>query len=155
MQIKRGDSMLKEEIFIAKPIQEVWDFIVLEYAKSFKCSPSQLKDKEVETVARNFNNQEFKITQKVVTFDVNRKIEIVSENKKDRVTTGYELTEDKDGTFLVSYEFGEGKESFFKSLNYKLWSLPILRNSSKKRLRHRLEMVQGLLEGTIEDFEEN
>ena len=33
--------MLKEEIFIQKPIDEVWDFIVFEYAKSFKCSPSQ------------------------------------------------------------------------------------------------------------------
>ncbi len=142
--------MLKEEIFIQKPIQEVWDYVVLEYAKSFKCSPSQLKDKEIESVAKTFNNQEVKIKQSVVTFEENTKIEVVSENAKDKVITGYTLTPDEDGTFLATYEQGEGKNSFFRSMNYKLWTLPILRNSSKKRLRHRLETIKGLIEGTFE-----
>lgn len=145
--------MLKEEIFIQKPIQEVWDFVVLEYAKSFKCSPSQLMGKEISTVTKNFSNQEFKITQRVSVFEDKQKIEVISENAKDKVITGYELTEDDDGTFLSTYEFGEGKDSILRSWNYKLWSLPLLRNSSKKRLRNRLETIKGLIEGTL-DLEE-
>lgn len=149
--------MLKDEVFIEKPINEVWDYIVLEYAKSFKCSPSQLKEKEIESVARTFNNQEVKIRQKVITLEENKKIEVISENKKDKVTTGYELTEDVDGTYLSTYEMGEGKEGFLRSLNYKLWTLPILRNSSKKRLRHRLETIKAILEGEFdtEDLNED
>lgn len=142
--------MLKEEIFIQKPIQEVWDFVVLEYAKSFKCSPSQLLGKETKTVTKNFSNQEFKITQTVTVLDDLQKVEVVSESTKDKVTTGYELTDDEDGTFLSTYEFGEGKDSFLRSWNYKLWSMPLLRNSSKKRLRNRLETIKGLIEGTLD-----
>lgn len=144
--------MLRDEVFIQKPIDEVWDYIVLEYAKSFKCSPSQLEGKEIESVAKAFNNQEVKIKQKVVTLIDNKKIEVVSENAKDKVTTGYELTEDEDGTFLSTYELGEGKDSFLRSLNYKLWTLPVLRNSSKKRLRHRLETIKAIILG---EFDEN
>lgn len=74
----KGDTMLKDEVFIEKPVEEVWDFIVLEYAKSFKCSPSQLKDKTLETTAKTFNNQEVKISQRVVIFEENSKIEVLS-----------------------------------------------------------------------------
>ncbi len=142
--------MLKEEIFIEKPVEEVWDYIVLEYAKSFKCSPSQLKDKVLETTAKTFNNKEVKISQKVVQFEENKLIEVLSENSRDKVTTGYSLTEDPDGTFLATYEIGEGQDGFLRSLNYKLWTLPFLRKSTVKRLRVRLETIKGLIEGTFD-----
>ncbi len=145
--------MLKDEIFIAKPVEEVWDYIVLEYAKSFKCSPSQLSDKVLETTAKTFNNKEVKITQKVSILKENETIEVISENSKDKVATGYTLSSDPDGTFLGTYEKGEGQDSFLRTLNYKLWSLPILKKSSARRLRARLETIKGLIEGTI-DLEE-
>lgn len=138
--------MLKEEIFIAKPITDVWEFIINEYAKSFKCSPSQLMGKEMETTVPSFGNREIQIKQTVQALEVNKRIEVTSENSRDLVTTGYELTEDEDGTFLMTYEKGQGKESMFRTWNYKLWTFPILRNSSLKRLRHRLEMIKGTIE---------
>lgn len=138
--------MLKEEIFIAKPITDVWEFIITEYAKSFKCSPSQLMGKEMETTVPSFRNREIQIKQTVQALEVNKRIEVISENSRDLVTTGYELTEDKDGTFLMTYEKGQGKESMFRTWNYKLWTFPILRNSSLKRLRHRLEMIKSTIE---------
>lgn len=138
--------MLKEEIFIQKPIDEVWDFIVLEYAKSFKCSPSQLKGKTTESVARTFTNKEFKITQTVTEVIDKERIEVVSENNRDRVLTGYSLIEDEDGTFLTTYEKGEGKESRLRTWNYKLWSMPLLRRSTVKRLRQRVESIKYILE---------
>jgi|SRR5690554_2550155 len=138
--------MLKEEIFIAKPITDVWEFIINEYAKSFKCSPSQLMGKEMETTVPSFRNREIQIKQTVQALEVNKRIEVISENSRDLVTTGYELTEDKDGTFLMTYEKGQGKESMFRTWNYKLWTFPILRNSSLKRLRHRLEMIKSTIE---------
>ncbi len=146
--------MLKEEIFIEKPITDVWEFVITEYAKTFKCSPSQLEGKEVEATANSFSGKPVKIKQTVQIIEVNKRIEVTSENSRDLVTTGYELTEDADGTFLATYEKGEGKSSVFRTWNYKLFSWPILRNSSKKRLRHRLEMIKGILEKTIELEEE-
>lgn len=138
--------MLKEEIFIAKPITDVWEFIVNEYAKSFKCSPSQLMGKEMETTVPSFGNREIKIKQTVQALEKNKRIEVVSENSRDLVTTGYELTADEDGTFLMTYEKGQGKDSVFRTWNYKLWTFPILRNSSLKRLRHRLDMIKDTIE---------
>ncbi|NLW15056.1 MAG: hypothetical protein GX038_02185 [Erysipelothrix sp.] len=147
--------MLKEEIFIEKPIEEVWEYIVLEYAKSFKCSPSQLKDKVLETKAKTFNNQEVSITQTVVALEEGVKIEVASENSKDYVVTGYELSADEDGTFLSTYEEGKGQNSTLRTLNYKLWTLPFLKKSSVRRLRQRLESIKGILEGTFEVETEN
>ena len=148
-----GVVMLKQEIFIEKPITDVWEFIVAEYAKSFKCSPSQLKDKEIETTVQSFGNKNVKIVQSVQKLEEFKLIEVLSENSRDLVTTGYALIEDPDGTFLTTYESAKGKSSVFRTWNYKLFALPILRNSSHKRMRQRLETIKGLLEGTL-DLEE-
>lgn len=147
--------MIKDTIFIEKPIEEVWDYIVLEYAKSFKCSPSQLNGKQIESTARSFNNKVINIKQTVVKLVENEVIEVESENSRDTVVTGYSLTNDEDGTFLTTYENGEGKESTLRSWNYKLWTFPLLNRSTKKRLRYRLETLKGLIEGTINTAQED
>lgn len=147
--------MVKEEVFIEKPVQEVWDFIVLELAKSFKCSPSKLQSKEIETTVKSFGNNDIKIKQFIGDYQPNKRIEIVSEGNKDIVKMVYELTEDNDGTFLMTFEVGEGKSSFFRTMNYKFMSLPIMKRSTSKRLRQRLETMKGFLEGTLDLNQDN
>ena len=69
--------MLKEEIFIEKPITDVWEFVITEYAKTFKCSPSQLEGKEVEATANSFSGKPVKIKQTVQIIEVNKRIEVL------------------------------------------------------------------------------
>lgn len=146
--------MLQAQIFIEKPVEEVWRFIELEFAKVFKCSPSKLLNQEIKSTARNFNGQEISIEQKVTVFEPNTKITIESINSKDRVFTSYELIADADGTFLSTTEDGHGVSSKARSLNYKLMSLPIISRGSRKRLLKRLETMKYIIEGGPLDTED-
>lgn len=147
--------MVRAEIFIEKPIEEVWQFIEMEFAKVFKCSPKQLLDKSIETKTHTFSGHEIAIKQRISKLEPNVRLEMESENTKDFVVTGYELTADSEGTFLATYEEGEGKESKIRSLNYKFMALPFLKNGSKKRLMRRLESMKYLIEGSgVENIEE-
>lgn len=147
--------MLQAQIWIDKPIEEVWHFIELEFAKVFKCSPSKLLNQEIKSTARNFNGQEISIEQRVTVLEPNHLITIESINSKDRVFTSYELIKDEEGgTYLSTTEDGEGVTSKARSLNYKLMSLPIISRGSKKRLYKRLETMKYIIEGGLEETEE-
>ena len=141
--------MIRERIFIEKPISEVWDYVVLELAKSFKCSPSQLKGKEVKSTTQNFGSS-VEITQTVTELEPQEYVEIVSESSKTRAVKIYEFEADEDGTYLVTGEKGEGINSIFRTWNFRLLELPVLRNSTKKKLRFSLEYIKASLEGTLE-----
>lgn len=132
---------MKETIWINKNREAVWDFVVLEFAKAFKCSPRQLIKKEIVITRKSK-----KITQTVPIQDKPEKLVLVSEDEKERVETHYEFTEDEDGSFLSVYEVGRGKNNMFRTLFYKAQSLPILRSRRKKRTRQRLESIKYFME---------
>lgn len=141
--------MIKETVLIEKPINEVWDYIVMELAKSFHCSPSQLEGKVVETTAESFRGK-VTIKQSVSIVRPMEYIEIISENDDTLARKIYEFVEDEFGTHLTSGEAGEGKKSILRTWNYKLLSFPILRNSSKKKLRYGLMYIKDALEGNLD-----
>ena len=132
---------MKETIWINKDRETVWDFVVLEFAKAFKCSPRQLQKKEIV-----LQRKSKKITQTVPIQDKPKQLVLVSEDEKEIVETHYEFSEDDDGSFLTVYEIGKGKNSLIRTLFYKAQSLPILRGRRKKRTRQRLESIKYLME---------
>jgi hypothetical protein len=141
--------MIKETVLIEKPLNEVWDFLIMELAKNFKCSPSQLEKKVLETKAESFRG---KVTIKQTVSEIRPMefIEIISENEDTLARKIYELVEDDLGTHLTSGEDGEGKNSILRTWNYKLMSFPVLRNASKKKLRYGLLYIKDTLEGNLE-----
>lgn len=143
--------MIQEQIWIDKPIDDVWNFIELEFAKVFKCSPSKLSGKEIKAQASNFTGQRIEIIQRIAELQKPNRLVLESENSKDRVRTIYELEADGDAaTFLRSSEMGEGISSKMRTFNYKVMGLPILRSGSKKKLRNRLDSIKMMLEGNGE-----
>lgn len=139
--------MVKETIFIEKPINEVWDFIELEFAKAFKCSPQALLGKTTTIDSMNFTGKTIKVNQEVIIHDKESHFAFVSLNSKDRVESHYEFSADPEGTYLTTYEIGSGVESKLRTWNYTLFTLPILRGSTKKKLRRRLEGLKSMMEG--------
>lgn len=133
---------MKETIWINHDQEAVWDFVVLEFAKIFKCSPRQLKTKEI-TIKRASK----KITQSIPIQDKPNKLMLLSEDEKDRVETHYEFSKEDEGSFLSIYELGTGKDNFLRTLFYKAQSLPFIRSGRRKRLRQRLESIKYLMEG--------
>lgn len=143
--------MLKETIFIEKPINEVWDFIEMEFAKAFKCSPQALLGKTTTADSMNFTGKPIKVNQVVTIHDKESHFAFTSENSKDRVESHYEFEADPEGTYLTTYEIGSGVQSKMRTWNYQLFTLPILRGSTKKKLRRRLEGLKAMIES--EDVE--
>ena len=143
--------MIKETVYIEKPLEEVWDYVHMEFAKSFKCSPSQLEGKEIKSKARTMNG-EIEIIQTATKVIPNELIEVVSIGGNTISTKIYEFVGDDEGTYLTTGEKGEGKDSFIKTMNYKILSLPILRNSTKKKMRQGLAYIKADLEGTLEEI---
>lgn len=138
--------MIKESIFINKPINEVWDFIEMEFAKAFKCSPQALLGKTTNAESMNYTGKSFKVHQVVTIHDKESHFAFTSENSKDLVESHYEFEADPEGTYLTTYEIGTGVDSKLRTLNYQLFSLPILRGSTKKKLRRRLEGLRAMIE---------
>lgn len=140
--------MIKEQIWIDKPLEDVWSFIEKEFAKAFKCSPSKLLNATTSVKTKTFSGHETTLKQTVSELQSLSRLVIVSENSKDRVFTGYEVvSDDEGGTFVTLYEQGEGIEKKSRSWNYTLMTLPIINRGSKKRLRRRLESIKYILEG--------
>lgn len=137
---------MKETIWINKGQEEVWSFVVLEFAKAFKCSPRQLKTKKMV-----YKQGPKTITQSIPIQEKPHKLVLLSEDKNDQVETHYEFSKEDEGSFLSIYEVGKGKNSIFKTLYYKAQSLPLIRSRRSKRLRQRLESIKYLMEG--EEFE--
>ncbi|WP_166083058.1 hypothetical protein [Erysipelothrix anatis] len=144
--------MIKETIYIEKPIEEVWNFIELEFAKVFKTSPSKLLGKTIEAETMNFTGKVIAIRQEVTIQEKPHRLIIQSESGRDLVETEYILETDEagTGTYLTASESGKGKKSTLRSLNYSLMSLPILRGSAKKKVRARIEGIKILVEGEAE-----
>lgn len=138
--------MLKETIFIEKPINEVWYFIEMEFAKAFKCSPKALLGKTTTVDSMNFTGKSITVSQVVTIHDNQSHFAFTSENSKDRVESHYVLEADPEGTYLTTYEIGTGVQSKMRTLNYQLFTLPILRGSTKKKLRRRLEGLKTMIE---------
>lgn len=143
--------MIKEQIWIEKPIEEVWAFVEKEFAKAFKCSPSKLTEATTTVKTKSFTGSEVVLNQSVTQLVRLEKITIQSVNGDDCVSSGYEFEADGEtGTFLSLFETGTNLSKKSKSLNYTIMSLPILNRGSKKRLRRRLESIKSLLESTGE-----
>lgn len=139
--------MIKETIYIEKPIDEVWNFVEMEFAKVFKTSPSKLIGKTITVETMNFTGKMFNIEQSITTQEKNKELILRSESGKDIVLCHYQFDADgENGTYLTSFEDGEGKSSKLRTWNYTLMTLPILRGSSKKKLRRRLEGIKMMLE---------
>lgn len=142
--------MIQEEVYIQRPLVEVWDFVVLEFAKVFKCSPSKIEGKSTITSAKTTGGTERKVTQTIKEVVLHEKIVLITKSDQDYVEMVYLFRADETGVFLSSYEIGTGEGSLFQKVGYKLMQLPVLRNSTKKRLRSRLLTIKGILEGTLE-----
>lgn len=139
--------MIKETVFINKPLDEVWDFVEMEFAKAFKCSPKALLGKKTEIDSMNFTGKTIRVKQEVIIHDEKAHFAFVSENAKDRVESHYEFEADPEGTYLTTYEVGQGVDSKLRTWNYTLFTLPILNRSTKKKLRARLEGLKIMIEG--------
>lgn len=142
--------MIQEEVYIQRPLIDVWDFVVLEFAKVFKCSPSKIEGRSTTTYAKTTSGAERKVIQTIKEVVLHEKIVLITKSDHDYVEMVYLFKDDENGVFLSSYEIGKGQGSFFQKIGYKLMQLPILRNSTKKRLRSRLLTIKGILEGTLE-----
>ncbi|CAM4306533.1 SRPBCC domain-containing protein [Erysipelothrix inopinata] len=144
--------MIKETIYIEKPINEVWDFVELQFAKAFKCSPSKILGKETTAETLNFTGKTMTVSQKITTVDKEKHLVMTSESGKDLVESHYEFEADEadNGTYLTFYESGEGKKSKLRSMNFSFFSLPILRRSTKKKFRRRLESLKVMIESDDE-----
>ncbi len=139
---------MKETIWIDRDIEVVWDYVELEFAKIFKCSPKKLSQK---TLVIKRGNKE--ITQSIKMQDKPHHLVLLSEDESDLVETHYTLFEDEEGCFLSLHEVGKGKKNALKTLYYRAQKLPILRSKRKKELRDRLYSIKYLLETDNEDKE--
>ena len=132
---------MKETIYINKDIETVWDFVELEFAKVFKCSPKKLKGKQI-TVKRKGKD----LTQTIIIHNKPHHLALLSEDDYDHVETHYQMLADEDGCFLTLHEFGKGKNNLLKTLFYKSQKLPIIHSRRKKQQRQRLESLKYLIE---------
>ena len=139
---------MKETIWIDREVEEVWDFVELEFAKIFKCSPKKLSEKTL-TIKRG--NKE--ICQSIKVQDKPHRLVLVSEDDSDLVETHYTFIEDNEGSFVSLYELGKGKKNVLRTLYYKAQNLPILKSKRKKKLRDRLYSIKYLME--TDNQEEN
>ena len=132
---------MKETIWIDREVEEVWDFVELEFAKIFKCSPKKLSEKTL-TIKRG--NKE--ICQSIKVQDKPHRLVLLSEDDTDLVETHYTFIDDNEGSFVSLHELGKGKKNILRTLYYKAQDLPILRSKRKKKLRDRLYSIKYLLE---------
>lgn len=132
---------MPESIWISKDVETVWDFIEMEFAKVFKCSPNKLKNQTM-TVKQGKK----KIHQKIIVHDRQSHLALLSEDKTNHVETHYKFYPEKEGSFLEMYEIGKGKNNPLVTFYYKITSLPLLRYRKKKRYRLRLESFKQTIE---------
>lgn len=133
---------MKETVWINKDIETVWDFVELEFAKAFKCSPKKLQEKELK-----LKHGSKEIIQSIPVQDRPDHLVLLSEDDTDIVETHYKFYPDEiEGSYIEMYEIGKGKKSVFKTLFYKILDLPLLRTKKRKRLRTRLESIKYFLE---------
>ncbi|CAM3670383.1 hypothetical protein ERUR111494_06225 [Erysipelothrix urinaevulpis] len=133
---------MKETVWINKSVDEVWDFVELEFAKVFKCSPKKLHEK---TLKIKHGGKE--VIQSIPVQERPNHLVLLSEDQDNVVETHYKfIADDNDGSFLEIYEEGKGKNSTGKTIMYKVLDLPLLRTKKRKRLRQRIESIKYFIE---------
>ncbi|CAM2731388.1 hypothetical protein [Erysipelothrix tonsillarum] len=130
--------MLKETVFIEAPLDKTWERVELEFAKIFKCSPKKMLHREMKTKIKSISGRELEIKQRVIIHDRYKHFAFVSENPKEHVTTHYEFFEDKDGTYITSYDEKE-KGGF-------MYKMPFVRQKVKRQLKGRLQQIKSMVE---------
>lgn len=138
--------MIKDTIYINRPVEDVWKFIVEQFAFAFECSVDDLQNKKVNTETLNFTGKSTIVNQEITEVKPMEKLIMISENSKDIITSSYCVERDDQGTFLSMSEEGVGKKSKLRSLNFSVFTLPILRRGSKKKIRRKLETMKQMLE---------
>ncbi|MDE8052118.1 hypothetical protein PT073_07375 [Erysipelothrix rhusiopathiae] len=130
--------MLKETVFIEAPLEEAWDRFELEFAKLFKCSPKKMLHREMKAKVKTMNGREIELKQRVIIHDRYKHFAFISENPKENVTTHYEFFQDKDGTFISSYDE--------KSKGEMVYRLPFVKQKVRKQLKGRLQQIKFMIE---------
>ncbi|CAM3638355.1 hypothetical protein ERUR111494_04490 [Erysipelothrix urinaevulpis] len=138
--------MIKDTIYINRPVEEVWTFIVEQFALAFDCNIDDLEHQQVIADTINFTGKTTTVHQEITELKSMEKLVMKSENSKDIITSSYHVERDDEGTFLSVSEEGVGKDSKLRSLNFSVFTLPILRRGSKKKIRRKLETMKQMLE---------
>lgn len=135
--------MLKDTVFIEKPRDEVWDFIVMEFAKAFKTSPSKIQEKTHKVKA---GKNRVDAQQRITVLEKPTLLKMETFSPRDIVTLTYELHDDEDGCFVTLIEEGKGNKNPIRTLAYSVRTLPLFRGRKKQVLRARLEAMKNIIE---------
>lgn len=137
--------MIKGSIIINKPIEEVYKSVEMQFAKTFKTSPSKLPGATVKSKTQ-LTKKPIDIVQKMVNVVPQELMSFETENEADIVTTTYYFTDLDEVTRVSLTEQARGVKSKARTVIYGIMSLPVLNMGSKRKVNQRLQGLKAFIE---------
>ncbi|HBS91159.1 MAG TPA: hypothetical protein DEA51_01680 [Erysipelotrichaceae bacterium] len=138
--------MVKDNIYIEKDIDTVYQFVEKALCQTFKTSPGKLLNRKHTHQLSSGRNKGVKFEQTVIAQLKNETLAFTSTFSDDMITTTYVFEAYEDGgTFVTLMEDARSSKTF-RNYNYKLLSLPILRGMSLKKIRMQLARLKVTIE---------
>lgn len=137
---------MKKSIIIDKPVDVVFDYVQMEFAKAFKCSPQKLLNKQLKLSQKNNRNYMVDMVQVIVKHDKNQAIVFTNTTKADIITVQYLFEGQGEFTQLTIIETSQGNDSIIHSLYHTLNRLPLISLPIKSRIQTKLEQLKDQIE---------
>ncbi len=136
--------MPKQSIYINKSPQEVYDFLATQLANTYKVSKSHLLNAKYSRPL-NRGKRSVILNQTITEVVVNQLIRFESRFGIDSSITEYRIEPMDEGSILHYSEEGTSQK-FSRRLNYKFFSLPLIRKYSERRLFAMIQQIKQQLE---------
>ncbi len=137
--------MVTNEIYIQQTPDVIYLYLEKELCKAFSCQPGQLLGKKI-THTQKIYGKTIEMDQEVTERVKGESLAFVSVYGQDSLVVRYQILADDEGWSRVILTESADSTNKFKSLNYKLFSLPVLRNVGKKKLYRKLTALKLSLE---------
>lgn len=136
--------MIKTSLLINHSEQTIFDYLVKMFTEQFKVSSNRLLNYTHHTTMKHGKSY-IKVEQTITHLDVNKVVEFVTKYNNQVIKSTYWLeSKDNQRTIVRLAEEGLSNKKTV-DLNYKLFSLPILNYSAKKKLKNRLYQLNYAL----------
>lgn len=136
--------MIKTSLLINHSEQTIFDYLVKMFTEQFKVSSNRLLNYTHHTTMKHGKSY-IKVEQTITHLDVNKVVEFVTKYNNQEIKSTYWLeSKDNQRTIVRLAEEGLSNKKTV-DLNYKLFSLPILNYSAKKKLKNRLYQLNYAL----------
>ncbi len=125
---------------ISADIDKSWEAVSNWYRKEINVAENApVQNKVIKKRVKTTRGRTIPVTQSINIDEVNKKISSITTSLRSIVTTTITFETHDETCFKLTYtEVGKGNKYWFNSFNFFLWSLPILRRKTHKKINYLL-----------------